>query len=213
VAEVAEVLRRAGIVAVLDGPTTEHLPAVAEVLVTSGIRVLEVALTVPGALDCLAQLAATLGGDAVVGAGGVLTAAEAEDCANAGAQFLVSPASSPDVIAAARIAGLANYPGALTPSEALAAHRSGATGVAIFPASAHGPQYISTLRGAFPHIEIVVAGGIDIASIPDWLDAGAIAVGLGRALLRSTATDGVDPGLRTRSRQAVAALRQARSQS
>ena len=147
----------------------------------------------------------------MIGAGTVVTADQAEACIAAGAAFVVSPTASPDVTATARIAGVAAFPGALTPTEILAAHQGGAAAVKLFPASAVSPRFITDLHGPFPEIQIMPTGGIGIDNITGWLHAGAAAVGLGSPLIGAAAVDGVDRGLVDRARRAVAAVAAART--
>lgn len=210
-ADVTATITEAGVVAVLRASTAKHLSAVAECLVEEGVGIIEVTLTTPDAIGLIAQLHGSLGPAALVGAGTVVTADQAEACVDAGAQFIVSPAASLDVVATARIAGVAAFPGALTPTEIIAAHRSGASAVKLFPASTVGPRYLKGIHGPFPDIQIMPTGGIDVDQVETWLRAGAAAVGLGTSLYGSACEDGVDRGLRSRARYAlegVAAARQ-----
>lgn len=202
-----------GVVAILRAPTAKHIEAAAETLVRAGISAIEVTLTVPGALASIGRLTKTFGHEALIGAGTVLTADQAEACLDAGAVFLVSPTASLDVIAAARIANVAVYPGAFTPTEILATHRAGASAVKLFPASAVGPRFITDIHGPLPDIAIMPTGGIGIDDVGAWIKAGAAAVGLGGALLGHAGTRGVDDGLAARARRAldnVAAARDVR---
>lgn len=201
----------AGLVAILRSATSEHYAAVADTLVSAGVRVLEVTLTASDALPAVKQLAGIYAGsEVVVGAGTVLSTDQAEACLDAGARFLVSPAAAPDVLATARISGVAVYPGALTPTEILNAFVSGASAVKLFPASAVSPRYLTDVRGPFPDIPIMPTGGIGIDDIPRWLAAGAAAVGLGGPLIGRAAVDGPDAALRERAVRAVDAVRQGR---
>jgi 2-dehydro-3-deoxyphosphogluconate aldolase / (4S)-4-hydroxy-2-oxoglutarate aldolase len=195
----------ARVIAILRAPTAKHFLPVADALVAAGVQAIEITLTAPDALDAIARVSAEFGRSAVIGAGTVLTADEAEACIDAGAAFLVSPTAAPDVVAAAQIAGVAAYPAGLTPTEVVGAYRSGATAVKLFPASAVGPRFIADLHGPFPDIPIIPTGGIAIEDIPDWIAAGAVAVGLGGPLLGDAARDGRDiDGLRKRARRALA---------
>jgi 2-dehydro-3-deoxyphosphogluconate aldolase / (4S)-4-hydroxy-2-oxoglutarate aldolase len=199
-----------GVVAILRASTAQHLEAVAETLIQAGISAIEVTLTVPGALATIARLSKTYGHGALIGAGTVITADQAEACIDAGAIFLVSPTASLDVIAAARIAGVAVYPGAFTPTEILATHRAGASAVKLFPASAVGPRFIADIHGPLPDIAIIPTGGIAIDDVEMWIKAGAAAVGLGGALLGDAGTRGADEGLAARARRALDGVAAAR---
>jgi 2-dehydro-3-deoxyphosphogluconate aldolase/(4S)-4-hydroxy-2-oxoglutarate aldolase len=209
--EVTAAITAGGVVAVLRATSAEHFAAVTDALVRTGVRAIEITLTAPTALRSITELAAEYAADAIIGAGTVLTADQAEACIDAGAAFLVSPTASPDVVAAAQVAGVAVYPGAFTPTELLAAHRTGADAVKLFPASAVGPGYLKDLRGPLPDIAVMPTGGIAITDIGDWIAAGAVAVGLGTPLLGDAVRRGVDPGLVSRARQAIDAVAAARS--
>lgn len=210
---VIEGIDRSGLVAILDAPTAIHFSAVTGVLVDAGVRVIEVTLTTAGALACVAELADTYAGQqhVLIGAGTVVTADQAEQCIEAGACFVASPVASPDVIAAARVAHVAAVPGALSPTEILAAQQSGADAVMVFPASAVRPPYLGHLRGPLPAVPLIPSGGIAIDQIGGWISAGATAVGLGGHLLRDTCESGTGmAGLADRARRSLSAIAGAR---
>jgi 2-dehydro-3-deoxyphosphogluconate aldolase/(4S)-4-hydroxy-2-oxoglutarate aldolase len=200
----------AGLVAVLRAPSAKHFDAISDVLLDAGVRIIEVTLTATDALEAITRLSERFGAAALVGAGTVMTADQAEACFDAGAAFVVSPTASPDVIAAARIAGIAAYPGALTPTEIVTAYRAGAPAVKLFPASSVSPRFIKDLHGPCPQIPIMPSGGIGIEEVPAWIHAGAAAVGLGSPLIGRAAAEGPDAALAKRARRAVAAVTAAR---
>ncbi|WP_225625861.1 bifunctional 4-hydroxy-2-oxoglutarate aldolase/2-dehydro-3-deoxy-phosphogluconate aldolase [Streptomyces werraensis] len=208
---VTETITDSGLIAILRAPTAENFPALTDALVKAGVRAIEVTLTTQGALPCLSTLSAAYGDDVVIGAGTVMTADQAEACIEAGASFLVSPVASPDVAATARIAGVAAYPGALTPTEIAAAVHAGAAAVKLFPASAVPPRFITDVHGPLPGVPIMPTGGITLADIPAWIAAGAAAVGLGGPLIGQDATDGVTASLTLRARRALNLIAAARS--
>jgi 2-dehydro-3-deoxyphosphogluconate aldolase/(4S)-4-hydroxy-2-oxoglutarate aldolase len=212
-ADATATIGEAGVVAVLRASTSRHMPQVAHGMVEAGIRVIEVTLTTPDAVSLIRRLHSELGRDALVGAGTVVTLEEAESCIDAGADFLVSPTTSLDVLATARIAGVAAYPGALSPTEILTAQRSGASAVKLFPAATVGPGYLRQIRGPFPNIPIMPTGGIALADVETWLRAGAAAVGLGSSLSGRACEDGVDEGLRDRVRTVVDGVAAARRET
>jgi 2-dehydro-3-deoxyphosphogluconate aldolase/(4S)-4-hydroxy-2-oxoglutarate aldolase len=122
-------------------------------------------------------------GDTIyLGAGTVLTAAQAHEAVEAGATFLVSPGTDEAVVAVMRGTGVAAFTGALTPSEVMAAVRLGVDAVKVFPASLGGPPCLKALRGPFPDVAFMPTGGVSVANISDWLAAGAVAVGAGSEL-------------------------------
>lgn len=179
------------VVAILRGPDGRRILPAARVLLEAGLP-LELPLTTPGALAAVEELGC-------VGAGTVLTAAQARDAVGAGAAFLVTPAVVPEVIAYGAARGVPVYAGALTPTEVLAAHRAGATRVKIFPASAVGPGYLAALRQPFPGLAFVPVGGIGLAEARAYLDAGAAAVGVGSPLVGDAPVTGDLDGLRERA--------------
>ncbi|WP_028646692.1 bifunctional 4-hydroxy-2-oxoglutarate aldolase/2-dehydro-3-deoxy-phosphogluconate aldolase [Nocardiopsis sp. CNT312] len=200
-----------GLIAILRAPTAEHFPVIADTLLASGIHAIEITLTTHGALQCIRELTTAYGQEAVVGAGTVMTADQAQACIDAGARFLVSPVSVPEVARTARNAGVAAYPGALTPTEINAADCTGAPAVKLFPASAVSPRYVSDLRGPLPGIPLIPTGGISLTDIPAWTAAGVAAVGLGTPLVGAAATEGADDRLAVRCRQALAAVAEGRA--
>ena len=184
----AEVVR-AGLVAILRSATVEHDAAVTKILVGAGVRVIEITLTGKDSVSAVERLSSEYAGsDVLVGAGTV-------------------------VLAVARIADMAVFPGALTPTEVVTAHRGGASVVKLFPASALSPRYLADIRAPLPDVTIMPTGGIDLDSIPRWLDAGAGAVGLGSPLLGRSVTDGPDAGLAGRARRTVDAVAAAQGAS
>jgi len=196
---------------VLRAPEARHFPALVEALVRVGLRAVEITLTAANAVAAIEAISTAYGSEVAVGAGTVLSADEAESCVEAGASFLVAPTAVPDVVASAHVLGVPVVPGALTPTEVLAAHRSGAQAVKLFPASTVGPQYLKDIHGPLPDVRLMPTGGIAVADVATWIRAGALAVGLGGQLLGSTVTDGPDRALDRRVKAALAAVAEARS--
>jgi 2-dehydro-3-deoxyphosphogluconate aldolase/(4S)-4-hydroxy-2-oxoglutarate aldolase len=189
---IGEALLATRVVPILRGKKTgEHLPAVIDTLVGSGIRCLEITTNTPGAFAAVAAARERHGGAVELGVGTVLAADQVTAAADAGATFVVSPHTDPAVGAAAAERGLAWYPGALTPTEVLAAWGYGATAVKLFPASLGGPKYLRELLGPIDGVPILPTGGVTLISVPDYLSSGAVAVGMGGPLL-GDALDGGD---------------------
>jgi 2-dehydro-3-deoxyphosphogluconate aldolase/(4S)-4-hydroxy-2-oxoglutarate aldolase len=151
-------------------------------LVEAGVRVVEISLTTPDALGAITELVGAAGDRAVVGAGTVLDTDDAERAIAAGARFLVAPTLSVPVIELAVAADIAVVPGAATPTEMLTAHRAGADFVKIFPASVWTPRAVKDLLAALPQLRLLPTGGVALDTAPDWIRAGAAAVGMGSAL-------------------------------
>ncbi len=157
-----------------------------EALVEGGIDVLEITMTVPGAVETIRELARREG--VLVGAGTVLDAATAEACVEAGARFVVSPALDEETVRACNRIGVAVAPGALTPTEIVAAYRAGGDVIKVFPCDAlGGAAYLRSLKAPLPHIPLMPTGGATLETLGAFLAAGAVAVGVGGAL--------VDPAL------------------
>jgi len=203
-------LTSSGIVAIARGASTTHVAAAVEKLVEAGISCVELTLTMPDAVDGIASLVSRLGDAACVGAGTVLTTAQASACLDAGAKFLVAPSLAPDVVAFAAEAGAPCLPGALTPSEIVSAWNSGAAGVKLFPASLGGARYLRDVRAPLPDIPLIPTGGVAIDDVPAYLAAGAVAVGLGGPLFGDALSGGSLDDLAARARRLVAAVRIAR---
>jgi 2-dehydro-3-deoxyphosphogluconate aldolase/(4S)-4-hydroxy-2-oxoglutarate aldolase len=212
--DITQAVERAGIVAVIRMKEPEKLRAVVDAIAEGGIRALEVTMTVPGAVGLIAQLAPTMPSGFLLGAGTVLDVQTATQVIDAGARFLVSPVFRRDVIAAAHARDTAAMPGCLTPTEILEAWDAGADIVKVFPATALGPGYLKDLRGPLPQVKLMPTGGVTLDNAGDWLRAGAVAVGVGTALLDTKAISAGDYGvLRANAERIVANVRQARERA
>ncbi len=192
------------VLAVIRGTDTAAAVAAGLALLQEGIRVVEVALTTPGAPAAIEAIRTAAPAGSLVGAGTVLTAADVADVAAAGAQFVVTPVVV-ESIPAAVDRGLPVAAGALTPTEAYTAMRMGAAVVKLFPASLGGPAYLKALRDPFPDIPFVAVGGVGLAEMAEYLRVGAIAVGVGGPLVGDAASGGDLDALRARARAYVAA--------
>jgi 2-dehydro-3-deoxyphosphogluconate aldolase/(4S)-4-hydroxy-2-oxoglutarate aldolase len=156
---------------------------IARALLAGGITAIEFTLTGAGAYDAIKATRVALGDSAQIGIGTVLNSEAAESSIAAGAQFVVTPTFSQAVIAACRSRGTPILCGALTPTEALAAHEAGADMVKLFPARLGGPQYLRDILAPLPFLRIVPTGGVSAENARAYLDAGAVAVGIGGGLI------------------------------
>ena len=208
--EVPGELLATGVVAIARAASVSRVEAAVEALVGAGLTCIEVPLTTPGAVATIASLVATYGGSACIGAGTVLTTEQASACIDAGAAFLVSPSAVPEVVALAAARGVPSMPGALTPTEIVAAWRSGAAAVKLFPASLGGARYLRDVRAPLPDIALLPTGGIAIDDVTAYIDAGAIAIGVGGPLFGDALDGGDLDALAGRGRQFLAAVAQAR---
>jgi 2-dehydro-3-deoxyphosphogluconate aldolase/(4S)-4-hydroxy-2-oxoglutarate aldolase len=200
------------VVAILRAANAERFLEVGRVLYEGGVRAIEVTLTSRGALEAFGRLREELPGDAVLGVGTVRSAGDAELALEAGATYLVAPDFRPEVVAFAVERDLPVVPGALTPTEVVAAWGAGATAVKVFPVSAvGGAAYVKAVRAPLPEVPLVPTGGVGIDDIGAYLDAGAVAVGVGSPLLGDAGEPGGDlRGLAERARRAVAAAGEGR---
>jgi 2-dehydro-3-deoxyphosphogluconate aldolase / (4S)-4-hydroxy-2-oxoglutarate aldolase len=170
------------VIPVVRTSTDEFAARAVEWLEEAGYTTFEITLSVPGALDLIGTLRRREG--FVVGAGTVLTAAEAEACLGAGAQFIVSPVLAEEVLRVCAEAGVPALIAGLTPDEVYRAWRLGASAVKVFPASsAGGPAHVKALRSVFPEIPLFPTGGVDQGNLNAYFDAGADCLGIGGDLV------------------------------
>jgi 2-dehydro-3-deoxyphosphogluconate aldolase/(4S)-4-hydroxy-2-oxoglutarate aldolase len=210
---VVSTLREVGIIPVIRAPSADAAVAVVAALQEAGLRVAEITMTVPNAIDAIGSVAARFAGRVLVGAGTVTDAETARRAMDAGADFIVSPCLVPEVIEAAHRADVAVLPGALTPTEVFEAFRLGGDMVKVFPAqSVGGAAYLRALRGPFPDIPLVPTGGVTLENIGEMFKAGAAAVGVGTELISKDALARRDySAIGAIAAQFLAAARQART--
>src|SRR5712671_3959458 len=200
-----------GVVAVIRLRDPARLRAVVDAMAEGGVRALEVTMTVPRAVELIRELAPTLPEGFLLGAGTVTDAATARAVIDAGASFVVGPVFRPDVIAACHERDVPAMPGCFSPTEILAAHECGADIVKVFPATMLGPQFIKDVRAPLPQVKLMPTGGVTLDNAGDWIRAGAVAVGLGSALLDGKAIDsGRFDVIRANARTVVANVTAAR---
>ncbi len=180
-------IRACGVIAVVRAENDAEALGAVQAVREGGVTGIEVTFTVPGAEKIIAKLAQELGESIFLGAGTVTTVAQAALAIDAGAQFLVSPGFDPEVVAFTLGKGVPFFPGVLTPSEILAAKKLGVEVFKIFPASRLGPAYLKDLQGPFPGIKLLPTGGIDVQNAADYLNAGAMALGVGGKLVDKAA--------------------------
>ena len=172
-------LRDVGVVAVIRAHDSDSALRAVEALFVGGVRGIEITFSTQDTASVIGTLAERHGSAIYLGAGTVVTPAQAHEAAEAGAAFLVSPGTDPIVAEAMRETGRTTLLGALTPSEVMSAVRLGAHAVKLFPASLGGPTYLKSLRGPFPEVPFIPTGGVTVDNIAAWRRAGVVAVGAG----------------------------------
>jgi 2-dehydro-3-deoxyphosphogluconate aldolase/(4S)-4-hydroxy-2-oxoglutarate aldolase len=188
------IIERVGLIPVLRARNAGQAHAVVQAMLAGGVTVVEVTMTVPGAIDVLKELKHEYGDKLLLGSGTVTTASEAEATIEAGAEFVVSPSLHPEVIAATKAANKLSIPGALTPTEVITAWRAGADYVKIFPCSAMGGAgYLKALLAPFPFLKLIPTGGVTLETAETFISAGARALGVGSDLVNLSAIDAGRP--------------------
>jgi 2-dehydro-3-deoxyphosphogluconate aldolase/(4S)-4-hydroxy-2-oxoglutarate aldolase len=195
-------IRETRLVAIVRGTDGTAAAKAALAAMEEGFRYVEIALTTPGALKAIREARAAAPAGCFVGAGTVLTAQDVGRVAEAGGQFMVTPALAESIDESAR-RGIPVLAGALTPSEAYEAMNRGATAVKLFPASIGGPGYLKALRDPFPGIPFIAVGGVGLDEAAGYWEAGAIAVGLGGPLFGDAGSGGDLTPVRERARSFV----------
>src|SRR5437899_1362302 len=209
--EIIQRIRDIGVIPVVRASSPEEAIQAVEAIKAGGLPLLEITMTVPGALQVIEELVRRFD-DAIVGAGSVLDADTARACIDAGAQFIVSPALDPETIACCRELDVAVMPGALTPTEIVMAWNAGADLVKVFPAGAMGgASYIKSIKAPLPQIDLVPTGGVTLANAAGFIEAGAAAIGVGADLVDVKAIRAGQPEKVTEAARAyVEAVRTAR---
>ena len=176
-------IERAGVVAVIRTKNKAEVRAIVDAIIAGGVRILEITMTVPGAADLIRELSDDLGNTCIIGAGTVIDKDSAKQVIEAGANFVVSPTYDPQIISLCHNQKIVAIPGCFSPTEILSAWKAGADIVKVFPAGNAGPQYLRDLKGPLPQIKLMPTGGVTIENSGTWIRAGAVAVGIGTALL------------------------------
>lgn len=176
-------IEQIGIIPAVRVSTYEDAMFACQAVASAGIPVVELTMTVPGAVELLSAMGRQYP-DVIAGAGTVLDLDTAKRCLDAGAQFLTSPGLETELVEFAAARGVLVFPGALTPTEVLTAWKAGGDMVKVYPCSqVGGPRYIKSLKGPFPHIPLIASGGVNHHNAPDFLLAGASALGIGGNLI------------------------------
>ena len=211
--EVIQTIKDIGVIPVVRATSADEAMRAIDAIREGGISVLEITMTVPGAVKLIEEVVKRYGKDALVGAGTVLDPETATACISSGAQFVVSPALNLETIACCRERDIAVMPGALTPTEVVHAWKAGADFVKVFPAGAvGGPSYLKALKAPLPQIELVPTGGVSLTTARDFIRAGAAALGVGTDLVDINAIrEGQSAVITERAKQFIEIVREARA--
>ena len=189
-----ETIERVGLIPVLRARNAAQAHAVVKAMIAGGVTVVEVTMTVPGAVDLLKELKREYGAELLLGSGTVTTAEQVQATIEAGAEFVVSPSFHPEVVAKTHALGKLSIPGALTPTEVITAWEAGADYVKIFPCSAvGGASYLKSILAPFPHLKLIPTGGVTLGTAEGFIRAGARAMGVGSDLVNLAAVDAGTP--------------------
>ncbi len=197
-AEKLELIRQTGVIAIMRAQSSEQLIAAADAIRQGGVKVIEVTMTTPGALNVIAEATKRYGQDVLFGAGTVLDAETARAAILAGAGFVVAPTLSLPVIQLCNRYGIPVMPGCYTPTEMLAAWEAGADMVKLFPAEVGGPDLVKAILAPLPQLQIVPVGGVDLNTAADFIRKGAVALGVGSSLINQKLLDAGDMAELTR---------------
>ena len=206
--DVLDAIVRNRVVAIVRTDDSSSLVGVARALYDGGISLIEITMTVPGAIDVIRRVEEALRGeDVYLGAGTVLTPELAEAAIDAGAQFIVSPSLNVDTVSYCNQSETIVLPGAFTPTEVEAAWKAGADIVKVFPANVAGPGYLKDLLGPLPDVRLLATGNVNFESAAEYLANGAVAVGVGGILFGGNLIDGRDfMQIKENARRMVACL-------
>jgi len=211
--DVIHTIKDVGVIPVVRATSADEAMLAIEAIREGGIPVLEITMTVPGAVKLIEEVAKRYGKDVLVGAGTGLDPETATACISSGARFVVSPVLNLETIACCRRLAVAVMPGALTPTEVVQAWNAGADFVKVFPAGAvGGPSYLKALKAPLPQIELVPTGGVSLTTAGDFIRAGAAALGVGADLVDINAIrEGQSALITERAKQFIEIVREARA--
>lgn len=187
--EKLRLIRETGVVAIMRAKSSDQLVAAAEAIYKGGVRVIEVTMTTPGALDVIREATKRFGQDVLFGAGSVLDAETARAAILAGAGFVVAPTLKVETIQLCNRYGIPVMPGCFTPTEMLTAWEAGSDMVKLFPAELGGPSLVKAILAPLPQLQIVPVGGVDLKTAADFIRCGAAALGVGSSLINQKLLD------------------------
>jgi 2-dehydro-3-deoxyphosphogluconate aldolase / (4S)-4-hydroxy-2-oxoglutarate aldolase len=209
-----QLIRQTGIVAIMRANSSDQLIAAAAAIQQGGVRVIEVTMTTPGALNVIAEAVKKFGQDVLFGAGSVLDPETARAAILAGAGFIVAPSLKVEVVTLCNRYSIPVMPGCYTPTEMLTAWEAGADMLKLFPAEVGGPDMVKAILAPFPQFEIVPVGGVELGNAAEFIKKGAAALGVGSSLINQKLLDSGDMGELTRRAAAfIAEVKKGRGQA
>lgn len=213
--QVIKRIAEVGIVPVVRAPNVDHALRAVEAILAGGISIVEITMTVPNAPEVIRQVVREYGNQVLTGAGTVLRSADAKRCLDAGAEFLVSPGLANSVLTTAAASNKLAIPGAMTPTELMAALEHDAKLIKIFPCgNLGGPKFLKSLKAPFPDAALIPTGGVNASNAADYFKAGAFALGIGADLVDVAALREGNLGKITQAaRELTEAVRMARQPS
>lgn len=201
-----------GVVAVVRAESSEQALRITEACRLGGIDIIEITMTVPGALEVMQKLANTYyRGEVILGAGTVLDSETARACLLAGAEFIISPSFNSEVVRLANRYRKLVMPGAMTITEIITVMESGADIVKLFPGSAFGPAYVKAIKGPLPQAQVIPTGGVSLDNVQEWIRNGCLAVGVGSELTGGAKTGNYEQ-ITSTAKQFVEKVKLAKSQ-
>src|SRR5499427_132529 len=211
--KVRQWIQETGVVPVVAASSAREARIAADAVCEGGIPIVEITMTVPGAVEVIRELTKSVSGEVLVGAGTVLNVEAARRCLDAGAQFLVSPGLNLQVVQLAAAEGKLMMAGALTPTEVITAWEAGSDFVKVFPCGqVGGAKYIKALKGPLPQVPLVPTGGVSLTTAAEFIEAGAIALGVGGECVQSEALKSGKPEIIVENaRKFLAVVRETRA--
>ncbi|PYV60527.1 MAG: 2-dehydro-3-deoxyphosphogluconate aldolase [Acidobacteria bacterium] len=211
--EISKRIVEVGIVPIVRATSSAQARRAAEAVCAGGIPIVEVTMTVPGAIELIKELVKSLGAEVLIGAGTVLDAGTAQRCIDTGAEFIVAPGFDSATVQLVKSLGKPMMSGALTPTEVIAAWRAGSDFVKIFPCgTVGGPKYIKALKAPLPQIPMIPTGGVNLNTAAEFIQAGAVALGIGGELVSTAALKAGDMKVITEAaQQFIRIVREARA--
>lgn len=190
-------------VAVIRLKDSEKLKKVIEALAIGGVTIAEITMTVPNAIDLIKRISNEVSDDIIVGVGSVLNSETAKEAVKAGAKYVVSPILKQEIIETSHEYDVPAMPGCFTPTEIYKAYELGADVIKVFPADSLGMNFFKGVLAPMPFLKLMPTGGVTLTNVADWLKAGAVAVGLGTALLNKDAIENENYDLLTQNAKTI----------